>query len=179
MPSDAREGIGPEIGRRSAQFYTRSGLSTYTDAMKHLTLAFLLGCALVMAGCNSGGRIVGKWTGSLGAGADTTSPGAQMASKMLGALSLEFKSDHTFSMTMMFPFEGTWTQSGSTVTMTMTKAMGMDVSELKKMSASQGGAASSEADKPMVLTLSSDGQTLTGQDTTGKGGGSLTFKRAK
>jgi len=141
--------------------------------MKALPVLICLLSSCFLAGCKSGADVTGKWTGSMADTGDPNSPGAQMAAKMLGNVSLEIKKDHTFALTMMLPFEGTWTQSGSTLSLTMTKAMGMDVSSLKNSS----GNKSAGSDKPLVLTVSSDGSTLTGQDPSGKG--SLTFKRDK
>jgi len=161
------------------RYLQRIGFYNVTiDDMKQIALTTLVFIALLMVGCKSGTDVVGKWTGSMDSGATSNDPSAAAAAKMMSSVTLEFKKDQTFSMNMLFPFEGTWTQSGPTITMKMTKAMGMDVSQLKSMAAAQGNANTADVDKPMILTVSSDGQTLTGEDVNGKGG-KFVFKRDK
>lgn len=144
--------------------------------MKPVALLIALSC-LLLAGCNKGTDVTGKWTGAVTPPAGKENdPAAAMAKKMLGDISLELKADKTYSMTMMFAIEGTWTQSGSTVTLTMTKAMGQDVATLQKAAAAQGKS-SNDMVKPLVLTLSADGKTMTGSSNNGQGGG-MTFTRA-
>jgi hypothetical protein len=121
-------------------------------------------CLLVL-GCKGGSNdVVGKWKGAaeIPAG-QADDAAAKMAKQMLGDISLELKADKTFVMTMMFPFEGTWTQSGSSVTMTVTKMMGKEAKG---------------SEKPLVLTVSSDGQTMTAADM-GAGKGTIKFVREK
>lgn len=144
--------------------------------MKLTALLALLTC-FFLVGCHKGGDIVGKWTGAITPPAGKANdPGAEMAKKMLGDISLELKADKTYNMTMIFPIEGTWEQSGSTVTLKMTKMMGQDIATLKKTAESQGKS-SQDVDKPLVLTVSADGRSMTGSSDNGQGGG-ITFTRA-
>lgn len=131
--------------------------------MKNFALALFALTIMMVAGCKGGASDpVGKWTGSV----DTSSipantPGAEMAKQMMSKIPLELKADKTFVMTMMFPIEGTWSQSGSTITMKISKIMGQDMETVKKAAQAQGQKMD-DADKPMVMTLSDDGKTLTG-----------------
>src|SRR5207249_1234927 len=89
--------------------------------------------------------------------------GAAMASA-LGGMTLEIKSDNTFSLTiMMFPMTGKWSVSGDTVSLTPESFMGMNKDQMKSMSKNKSGAAdTTDMNKPLKLKISSDGQKLTG-----------------
>lgn len=152
----------------------------YTDLqMKLLAVSIAILACLLISGCKSSVDVVGKWTGSGDASSiDKSKPGADIAAKMLESVSLEIKKDKTFTLTMVFPMEGTWTQSGSNIDLKITKVMGMDMEAIRKKAADSGKAADADAmNKPMTLTVSSDGQTLTGKSPDGKD--TMTFKRAK
>lgn len=129
--------------------------------------------ALVLAGCKSQ-SVVGRWNGALASSADSKNLGSQFAQKAMGQVSLDLKSDHTFNLKMLFPFEGTWEQSGSTVSLKVTKMMGQSVDDLKKVAAA-GGQETSGLDKSMVLSLSPDGRTLADKSGTK---GAMVFTRA-
>lgn len=90
---------------------------------------------------------------------------------------LEIKKDHTFTMTMLFPFEGTWTLTGSKATLTITKFMGLD----SKSFPSNGANKAPDNNKPMILNVSDDGKTLTAEPSSGAPGtsadSSLTFTK--
>ncbi|HVT12097.1 MAG TPA: hypothetical protein VHE55_07505 [Fimbriimonadaceae bacterium] len=124
---------------------------------------FVLSC-LLLAGCHKGSDAVGKWTGSL---ASSTSSSVNNPLAGLAKASLELNADKTFSLQMVFSFEGTWEQSGNTVTLTPTKMGSLDLKSL----GGQGG-----NEKPMVLTMSADGKSMTMQSNTG-GKGDMTFTR--
>jgi len=132
--------------------------------MKQVVWISLLFIALVLAGCKSGPNIVGKW---------------DMGSTEGLTLPVEFKADKTFSGTAM---EGTWSQSDKTVTLTLTKVMGMDVAQFQQKAqeiAKQMGSKTPEnADMAkLVLTVSEDGQTMSGPSPTGRE--PVSFKREK
>jgi hypothetical protein len=82
---------------------------------------------MLVAGCG-GANVVGKYKGSI-EGMKTDNPmAAALAESMMGNLTLELKPDKTFSMNMMVPLEGSYTVSGSTLTLKVEKAMGMSIS---------------------------------------------------
>jgi len=93
-----------------------------------LAIVFVLGCSK---------SIVGDWTAN--------GPG--------GAVTLTFKGDGTFDAKggdkATTVFSGTYTVKDKTVSMTMTKMMGMDVPK------------GTGADTPQNITLSDDGKSMT------------------
>src|SRR5690349_3487767 len=100
----------------------------------------------VMAGCGSKeGKYIGKWDG--------------------GGGSLEMKADHTFvqSVSGQNLMEGTWKFENDKATLTLVKAMGMDVSALPKGTAPEGIEATLAEDaKSLSLTMGGkDAVTLT------------------
>ena len=141
---------------------------------------------LCVAGCKSReAQLEGKWKCTdmkLPASAQS-GPGAAFAKSMMNAITIEFKPSKQYTMSMMFPIEGTWTLDGTTVSMQMTKMMGMDLSQLKQTVETQAKTNPTVAQqlkanpngmdsmgKPQTATLSDDGKTLTVKDNTGKGG---------
>lgn len=118
-------------------------------------------------------KVVGKWTGNMKMPeAKKDDPAAAMAQAFgsMMKMDLELKKDKTFAMTaMIIPIEGTWAISGNKVIATPTKVMGMAIDEAKKLAADQAkkqgtALAAKQADemnKPMELTISPDGKTLT------------------
>lgn len=83
--------------------------------------------------------------------------GEGLADAMISSMTMEIKEDKTFSMSVMgFPMKGTWTLSGTTLTLTMEEAMGVGVKETE---AKEGKGKS--ANEPVLLSVSSDGKTLT------------------
>ena len=129
---------------------------------RHVALVIVI--AVIGAGCaQPEAQVIGKWKvdpASLSTGnAQQDAITKQFAQNM----SVEFKSDKTFSMTMMVAFEGTYTLTGHTVTMTPTKAAGVDMPKQE-----------SATNKPLICTLSDDGKTLT----IGESGKSLKLVKA-
>ena len=119
----------------------------------------------MMTGCKKAPSVVGHWTVEVPAEA-ASNPMAASMSKMV---TLEFPDEKTFKLTMIFPIEGTVAVSGTHVTLTPTKVMGMDPK-------SMGGSADSQT--PMQADLSSDGNTLTIQPgANSKDGKPIVFKR--
>ncbi len=107
----------------------------------------------VVMGCHSGGNVVGKWTGSVVVDSGYENDmGAKMAEGFAKAISFELKADKTFSGTLLFPVEGTYTVDGNKVTLAVTKVMGMD------------GKGSTKSDKPMVFEVAADGKTMNAPD---------------
>jgi len=146
-----------------------------------------LGIALVAvaaAGCsNKDSQLVGKWKVAMpkSTPSDPKNPmagvGDAFAGMMSNMMSLELKADHSFVMTVIVSIEGNWALSGDTVTLTPTKMMGKTLDELKKSSNGSFKFNSNSDDKPITLTLSSDGKTLSGKDPkTGKD--AMTFQKA-
>ncbi len=141
-----------------------------------------LGIALVAiaaTGCkNRDSALVGKWKASMpkSTGADSKNPLSGLGDAFASMMSVEFKADHTYSMTMMIiPMEGNWALSGNTVTLTPTKIMGKTIEELQK-SSNGSFKATSDNNKPMDLTLSGDGKTMTIADPK-SGQQALTFQK--
>lgn len=165
------------------------------------TLAAFGACltVLMMVGCSKGGdstaagggstatpsvpaaNLIGNWKGELKMDeAAAKDPSAAMAASMMKNVTLELKSGNAYTMTMIFPIEGTWSQSGDTVNLKMTKMMGMSIEDLKKKAQADPAQASkaAEMDKPMTLKVSADGKTMEMQDTTGQAKGKMIFKKA-
>jgi hypothetical protein len=160
------------------------------------TSAILIGalaCAVFVAGCKGGiseKDLVGTWTGKMTMSAEDKQKAIDEAKKqnpqsaaappemfesMLSNIEmpLTLREDKTFTMTMvMFPMEGTWSLTGQTVKLKVTKMMGMDVNEVAK----QSGRPAENQD--LDLTVSADGKTMTGASKDSSGGGSFTFTRS-
>ncbi len=137
--------------------------------------------AAFCAGCKSGTDVTGTWKGALTVdAANANDPSVKLAQSMMKDVTLDLKKDKTYSLTMGFPMEGTWDQNGNTVNLKATKVMGMDVAKIKEAAMNNPAqkANAEQMDKPMVLTVSADGKTMTAQDTTGQAKGSLTFSRS-
>lgn len=131
-------------------------------------LAALLIAFVAMSGCGGGaGSVVGKWKGSIESGGakkdDPAGKLAQAFGDMMGAaISFEFKSDKTFTGSIIFPIEGTYTVEGNKVSLKVEKMAGM---------APKAGDANN--DKPLVFTIAPDGKTMSAKDETGKNQGEL------
>jgi hypothetical protein len=129
-----------------------------------------LSVALV-ASCGGPASVVGKYKAKVEspAGQSKDNPGQALgeglANALASSMTLELKADHTFSMTMIFPIEGTWSMSGSDVTLSPQSVMGMKPDEGK-----------SKSNEPMVFAASADGKTLTAKAEK-PGEGKLTFVR--
>ena len=126
------------------------------SSMVTLALVVVSAAALLCCGC-ARHSVVGKWKGEVlqtpKPAASNNDPSAAMAEafakQLMGNVSLELKQDNTFTMQLaMFPLEGAWTTSGSTVTLTPTKFMGMDAAKAKG------------SKEPMVLNIESGGDKL-------------------
>ncbi len=127
--------------------------------MNRYLISVVIAVTLV-AGCG-GANVVGKYKGSL-EGTDTDNPmSAALAQSMMGNLSLELKPDKTFTMNMMVPLEGSYTVSGSTLTLNLEKAMGMSVEDMTKDASPSEKA---DAKKPMVFTIEDGGKKLVAVD---------------
>lgn len=102
------------------------------------------------AGCSKPeANLIGKWQADAGSMKTGKSQSDAMAETIAKNMTIEFKTDKTFSMRSLM--EGTYVVSGHTVTMTETKAMGMDVAQLPNKSNI----------KPVVATMSDDGKSFT------------------
>ena len=119
--------------------------------MKVTLIAFLALC-LALVGCNHGGSVVGKWTGTMVADPGyENDPGFKMAEGFAKSISFDLKADKTFDGTMLLPVSGTYEVSGSTVTLTPKSVMGID--------ASKGNEGKADS-KPMIATMAPDGKTM-------------------
>jgi predicted component of type VI protein secretion system len=142
--------------------------------MRNPTSALLstLVLGLALAGCHKADLatdLVGSYKGKLDLPADAASN--PLAKGFLSALSptMELKKDKTFTMTMMFPFEGTYAVTGdSTFDLTMTKMMGMDMTALKNQAMAMGKVdpatvekQMSDIQKPIHASVSADHKTFT------------------
>jgi hypothetical protein len=114
-------------------------------------------------GCGKGleQTLVGKWKAKPNDKAASTKPEDQltkaMAESMMSMFSLELKADKTFTMTMMiFPIEGKWSVSGSTLELKPEKMMGMTAEQVR--SKDEKVEMKSEI---MRFTVSPDGKELT------------------
>jgi len=127
-----------------------------------------------LAACSKPVDVVGKWTGKMDLGEISKSdkPEDQFGKKFAQGLAdsfkvdLELKADKTFDMNLIFmPIEGTYTVSGSELTLTPTKVMGVAVEELKKRTDSAGkpmtAEQQSELSQEMKCALSQDGKSFT------------------
>jgi hypothetical protein len=145
-----------EIGKRileSRQQITEIGNRKlpYTAAMRTLSLAVLVFAAFALLGCGKS-NVVGKWQGAMIADpGHENDPDVAMAKGMMGALSFDLKSDNTFSGQLFVPIEGTYTVSGNQVTLQITKVMGVENK-------------AKDGNKPVVLTVSGDGKTMTANE---------------
>ena len=109
-------------------------------------VAVLIGC-----GASKEKALVGKWV--VDADALTkdagNDPAAAMAAGMAKSMTIEFKEDKTFTMSMIFQLEGKWSLTGDIVSLDITKAMGQPVP------------ADQKAKNKMQFTMSADGKMLT------------------
>ncbi len=126
---------------------------------------------------SKGPTLVGKWKGELKMPETSKDdPAAKLgeafASMMLGSLSLEFKTEDTFSLSLMgIPVEGKVKRDGNKLTLTPETAMGMTVEEAKK----QNPMAKTD---PMEAEISADGKEITLKDKDSKPSeGVMVFKR--
>ena len=120
--------------------------------------------AMTMSGCaaNRESQLVGQWkmdstafTSAMPKGKTPQEQmGMDMAKKMFENVTLDLKKDKTFAMNMMMEFSGNWAidEAANTVTLTMTKMAGMDLSKMPN--------ANKAAQKPMVMQISADNKTL-------------------
>ncbi len=149
-----------------------------------IVFAGLVAVAVLGIGaCAKETSVVGKWKGKIDMPEPKTEQEKAMAKMMEGFAGmmtpdLDLREDKTFTMNMMIPIEGTWVQSGKTVTLTANKIMGMTVDEAQKMAAQQNKGVTQNQDlqKPMILTISEDGKSMSMQ---GEGAqkGTITFAR--
>ena len=137
---------------------------------------------LLVAGC-TGGReasLIGTWKVDARAlkmpeakgGNAQTQAAIAMAKQMLDSAGIELKPDKTFSMSLGAAMEGTWAfdAAASTVTLSITKMAGVDISKLP--------GASKALNKPLACTLSEDGKRLSIKPEPGRpspAGGTMSF----
>jgi hypothetical protein len=123
---------------------------------------------LLLSGCapdaGASPNVVGKWKDAApSTGAQQNGAAGQMS--LANGMSIDLRADKTFAMSMFIAYEGTWDQSGSTITLTVDKT---------------AGTKSNPMSKPRIMfTVSADGQTLLSEDKTGTGRGVMKFVRAQ
>lgn len=152
------------------------------NVSRWILLAFLVAVAIGCAG-NREKELVGKWTGKASVPDDKKNdPNVKMAEAFLSNASLELKEDKKFTMTIMFPFEGTWSVSGDTLALKVEKFMGMTVDQVKNMAKGQPNSQNiDEIEKPMEFKISGDNKTLTAVKKgamAGPGQGDLVFTKS-
>ncbi len=147
---------------------------------RNFALAATVLLALSAGGCKSPeAQLQGQWKFSdvkLPANSPNQAQVAQ-AKQQMSSATADFKADKSFSLGIpQAPIEGTWTINGHTVSMTVTKAGGQDIAQLKKQFEAfakgnpQFAKQMAAMDKPITATLSDDGKTLTLDATEGKQG---------
>lgn len=125
--------------------------------------------------------VVGRWKGKLEAPKDgAEGPMAQMAVGMakmfLGSLSLELRPDHTFSLNVFVPIEGTYRLEGRSITLTPKTVAGLTEAEAKEMGKAEGKPA--KPLKPLKGTIAANGASIS-LEADDEQGGNLLFERAK
>lgn len=123
-----------------------------------LTAGLLVVTALAGCGANREAQLIGTWKVDPASFAPPNPSAAnaiqqQVAQQMFAATSLNIKEDKNFVLNMMVPMEGHWTFAADTLTLNMTKVMGMDVTKMPT--------ATAKPRPPMLLKLSADGKKLT------------------
>jgi hypothetical protein len=118
------------------------------------SMLYLL-CVLVAVGCrrpDSG--LTGKWTyqppdvGSVSGFNSNKQAAIRSGQKMMANWSLDLRPDHTFTLTVLQPIEGTWTMDGSTVTLNAQRILAGVMGPEK------------EWKQTLTVTLSGDGNEL-------------------
>ncbi len=144
---------------------------------KALIVMIMLPC-LVAVGCGKKNTdIVGKWSGSLKLSEkDQKNPALTENAKKMGKSSIEFKADHTFTLT---PIEGTWTLDKTNVSLVATKISGQTIAQLKEKYGSMPGSTEvlKELDKPMKMKMNEEGTSLTLESQNKMSTSSLVFTR--
>jgi hypothetical protein len=121
---------------------------------KLLGFLLLVGVFLTLSGCGKA-NVIGTWTARLTKDKPEAA-GIDAALDKLTTMSLEFRNDGTCAMTILVEIPGTYEVAGNRVTMTFPThdSIGM----------------SSKNNKPLVLDLSSDGNSLVAErDSTSSG----------
>ena len=140
-----------------------------------MRLAAVLTVALCLAGCGGSreSKLVGTWKMRPPSAAVNALPGA---SSIMSGLSLEFRSDKTFTFTLGTPMEGTWSvdEDSGVVSTTTTKIAGQDVSKLPGAASLPLFKASYQlGENNSTLTLNSPGSNPSAGGTAG-----LTFEKS-
>ncbi len=145
----------------------------------HFGVALALMAVVVSVGCQPAAPqadLTGRWMGSFTLERNANSTDAEAAAANLlgaGTNALELKSDGTYRMNLaIFPLEGQWKQSGSTVTLTPTKVLGKEITEADRKS-------SDSLTNPYVLEFDAKADTLTMREATKQGTGVMVYKRAE
>lgn len=129
--------------------------------MRCFTAGIVLLICLILPGCRSAPDPVGNWKLSMASKPGSKdNPGAALADAFVKAATIEIKSDHTFVFRVLgMPAEGTWTQNGSELNMTLTKEMGRTKT-------------GQDAGDKFTMKISDDGKSLSKSDSDG-GSGSI------
>ena len=127
--------------------------------------------------------LVGKYKGemkmpTIDAGDKRAQMAAQMAKTVAASLALELKSDKTFTLTMMFPLEGTYSSSGSILSLKVETMMGQTIEQLKAMAKNNPNAAGiDQMKKPMRFKIENGGKKLSAIPDGPHTDGSMTFTK--
>lgn len=149
-----------------------------------------LSTALVVSGCNSEKKLIGKYKADVKLSAKEQAdldknPFGAMAKSMMGSMALELKDEHKFTLTIMIPIEGTWSVSGDTLELKPETVMGMKADEVKKKQeeaaaknpALMAQAKNGDLTKTLKFTVGSDGTLTAVPDGSSTDKGTLTFKK--
>lgn len=129
-------------------------------------IAALAAMALLpLLGCNRNADVVGTWKANIVSQSDQKNALGDLFQRAFGG-TIVFRSDGTCDMTMLIKIPCTYQVSGSQVT--------LSVDEKWK---SEHSSAEVKMDKPMVLNLSADGQTLTPEHDNSNNKDDLVFQK--
>lgn len=122
----------------------------------------------------------GKWVGKLqlakAADDDAAAKMAEAFAAMLGSADLEIKPGYKYTLSMMgLPIEGSYSITGSKITLTPELIAGMTPEEAMKKGAEKG--ATEDPSKPLTGTVSADGTKITLSDEQGKDDSTIVFTR--
>jgi hypothetical protein len=167
------------LGRASNAFATQSGaVRMVTVVTKTLaSLAVALACLTLLAGCNNKEKQVeGKWHfKSLDVpGAKPDDPAIAMAKSFVTGMTIEFKSDHKFTMSILGQaVDGDWKLNDKSISITPTTIGGQPVAQVKQQMSSMMKAnpkmANADPGATQDIAVSDDGKTLTMSGKTGPG----------
>lgn len=132
--------------------------------MRSASLLCGLAVCGLLAGCG-GSSPVGKWSTVVVVPKDPPNPRFALGHTYALPIELEIREEKKFKMSYIgLPVEGSYTQSGKTLTLTSERGFALSIADL-------GGGR-----EQLILTMSGDGKTMTGKGLDGKS--EMKFTRA-